>query len=182
MSWYDFVILAIYASLLIELLFFPIKSEVSTFRIAYDYSHKYSLNKRALFIFQNIVSISAWLLPLLLLQFNLALSSNQTLIIVGVIFCVLGRLLTLKGTYQKRVTGSKKLLTTGVFGISRHPIATGMNLTLLGLNFIYINAFEVVLTVVYIISMNQKLSQEESGLKVKFHEYNSYMNRVRRYF
>lgn len=186
-TMFELVIVLIYLSLGIELVFFSVKSEVSAYRFfkgnKKDKKTKDS-GKNLLVNILTILSLPAWIYPLIALfgtpwpfldpmKFPIAM-------VLGGLLGISGRILTILGTFKKR-KNPDGLITGGIFKWSRHPIATGMLTTLLGLNLIYINWFEIGFSILFIIVFHSKIRQEEKILLSLYREYMDYCKKTPRY-
>ena len=76
---------------------------------------------------------------------------------------------------------SSRLLTTGAFGISRHPIYTALILSVLGYAIYTSSIYKAVITLVLLVLFYFKSVYEESLLSKKFPEYKAYKKRTRRF-
>lgn len=76
-----------------------------------------------------------------------------------------------------------KLVTNGLFFISRNPIFLGIMITNLGLMLIIPNAFTLLIVSLSTVSINTQIRLEESFLKRSHGEiYQNYLKQVRRWF
>ena len=76
-----------------------------------------------------------------------------------------------------------KLITTGIFSVSRNPFFLSLDLYLIGIVSIFPNLFFIGFTVLSIISIHSFILKEEKFLsKVYGDEYKKYSGNVRRYF
>ncbi|NTU57582.1 MAG: isoprenylcysteine carboxylmethyltransferase family protein [Chlorobiaceae bacterium] len=78
-------------------------------------------------------------------------------------------------------TESNRLVQSGVYGLVRHPIYTGLLLAALGLTVFDISLAHLLLIVVGIIFFNHKASKEEAWLTHRHPEYADYARRVGRF-
>lgn len=77
----------------------------------------------------------------------------------------------------------EKLVTTGIFSISRNPFFLSLNIYFLGIAFIFPNPFFIGFAVLAIVSIHFYILKEERYLrKVYGEEYKRYEEKVRRYF
>jgi protein-S-isoprenylcysteine O-methyltransferase Ste14 len=75
-----------------------------------------------------------------------------------------------------------KLVTNGMFSISRNPIFLGIMIANLGLFMVIPNAFTLLIISLSTISINTQIRLEEEFLKREFgDDYVSYVNKVRRW-
>lgn len=76
----------------------------------------------------------------------------------------------------------RKIITSGVFSISRNPMYLGMFLILLGEAVLLGSAITFILPIIFIIGTNYELSSDESKLEKQFgNKYLDYKNKVRRW-
>lgn len=75
-----------------------------------------------------------------------------------------------------------KLVTTGVFSISRNPIFLFVDIFFAGIAMIYSNPFFILAAVVVIVGIHYQILQEEKFLLSKYGDvYEAYKSKVRRY-
>ena len=75
-----------------------------------------------------------------------------------------------------------KLVTKGVFSISRNPIFLGIMITNIGLFLVIPNAFTLLIISLSTLSINTQIRLEEEFLKREFgNEYIEYAEKVRRW-
>ena len=75
-----------------------------------------------------------------------------------------------------------KLVTNGMFSISRNPIFLGIMIANVGLFFIIPNAFTLLIICLSTISINTQVRLEEEHLKNEFgDEYKAYLSNVKRW-
>jgi protein-S-isoprenylcysteine O-methyltransferase Ste14 len=77
---------------------------------------------------------------------------------------------------------NNRLIQTGVYGLVRHPIYTGLLLAALGLTVFEISLAHLLLIVVGIFFFDHKASKEEAWLTQRHPEYADYARRVGRFF
>ena len=76
-----------------------------------------------------------------------------------------------------------KLITNGLFSVSRNPIFLGIMIANMGLLLIIPNAFTLLIVSLSTISINTQIRLEEEFLKSSHREkYQDYLNQVRRWF
>ena len=133
----------------------------------------------------------------LAIKFNLLVIENTPLILrlvllmAGTILTVLGTYINVKGrselgkywANQIKIYEDHKLLTTGMFGIFRHPLYASLIMVFYGISLIYLNMAGVILnTFVFIPFMHYRAKQEEKLLSERFKEYNEYRKQVGLFF
>ncbi|MCC7445876.1 MAG: isoprenylcysteine carboxylmethyltransferase family protein [Anaerolineae bacterium] len=72
------------------------------------------------------------------------------------------------------------LVQTGLYGIVRHPIYSGVILSALGWSLFRASIPALILTVVLVVFFDQKARREERWLEQKYPDYGSYRQRVRK--
>jgi len=181
-----FTIIAIlyYLSIIAELYWLAVPSPASTYSI-------FKNKKQNDSTFLDILALNAVILPLInvILSFInwdfLQLSSQNSIQIISILFVVIGRIFTFWGTINIRKHLKKKnnsVLKSGIFSISRHPIATGLIISLAGFNLAYLNMFLFLLSFCFVINIHKKILLEEYLLWERFgEEYRKYEQRCRRY-
>ena len=76
-----------------------------------------------------------------------------------------------------------KLVTNGMFSISRNPIFLGIMIANIGLFLVILNAFTLLIISLSTLSVNTQIRLEEEFLKREFgNEYKEYTKKVRRWF
>lgn len=106
--------------------------------------------------------------------------------VAGVAFIVLGLMLLTAGSLnlgadltpmpQPREKG--ELHTTGIYGVVRHPIYSGLTLAILGYCLILPSILEVVIAGVVAYFFDRKASREEARLLARFEGYAEYRRRT----
>ena len=204
------VIIAAYLSLLIELVFFPVPSVASTYQLAYQplESSKGSefkgelvavrswsiLKKIFLLVVPALVNVSVFLLPIAFIFFPLLLQktfpmfqSPTWLLVLGILFVFLGRLLTFASALRLRKENSQegddfRLHDKSIFQLSRNPILLGMYIMVLGLFLIFPSTIFGLGIIFYIFYMHFKVLLEEDFLGHHFGKpYIDYKTKTRRY-
>jgi len=72
------------------------------------------------------------------------------------------------------------LITDGIYAYIRHPMYTSVLVTMLGVVFLYMNSYEVVLYLVLLINMLIKMFYEESLWHCEGDEYKEYSQKTSR--
>ncbi len=185
-AFFTIITLVYYVSILVELLVLAVPSPVSTYQIVQEKEWS-----RLSTVMMSVPALLAFMLPLLSVVLSffgmsiLSLSNHTLLLIVSISLILMGRVFTLWGTLNIRKHLNKKnssILKTGIFSISRHPIATGLFISLFGFNLAFVNVFLLLLSVFFVINLNAKVLLEENLLLQEYPlEYESYQQQTRRY-
>jgi protein-S-isoprenylcysteine O-methyltransferase Ste14 len=72
------------------------------------------------------------------------------------------------------------LIQTGIYGLVRHPMYTGVILTALGWALFRTSLIALLLVVILVIFFDRKASQEEIWLAQKYPDYPKYRNRTKK--
>ena len=209
MSTLLLILLGAYASLLLEILVFPIPSEASTLQLfkegaeagpetgegALSRARKRPLGTKllryflptalgvALFLVPPFLCFvpeaSAWFLPI-------GPQASGPVALAGVAVVILGRILTFSSVLQlrrERRPGVHGLQPQGIFLRSRNPGLLGMYLFYLGNCLIFPSVVLCLGLFPYIMNMHQKVLLEESRLlELHGRSYSEYQRRTPRYF
>jgi|GEM_PF-2575694 len=183
---FTIVVLLYYVSLLAELYWLAVPSAVSSYNI-----FKNKKKSRFYFIILDVLAVIAFILPVLtigfsFIGFNLMLLNHQTWLIgISIFVIIVGRIFTFWGTVNIRKHLKKQNITvleSGIFSISRHPIATGLIISLIGFNLAYLNWVLFLLSITFVININQKILLEEALLQQQHPtEYQQYKQQSRRF-
>lgn len=183
---FTIIVLLYYLSIFAELYWLAVPSLVSTYEIL-----KSKKPNRFYIGVLSALALGAFVLPLLniILSFLgwhlIPLNSSIWLIILSILFLLVGRIFTFWGTLNIREHLKQKnnsVLKSGIFSISRHPIATGLIISLIGFNLAYLNVFLLLLSFIFFINMRNKVLQEEALLLQQYPlEYPKYIQQSRRY-
>jgi len=181
---FTIIVLLYYLSILAELYWLAVPSPVSTYSI-------FKNKKQNAPTFLDILALNAVILPFInvILYFInwdfLLLSSQNSLLIISILFVVIGRIFTFWGTINIRrhlKLNNNFVLKSGIFSISRHPIATGLIISLTGFNLAYLNMFLFLLSFCFVINIHEKILVEEYLLWEQYgEEYRKYEQQCRRY-
>ena len=127
-----------------------------------------------------------FLLTIIFIPFKIRINLPSVIRYLGISFMVIGIGLAsyavislesnLKPSPRPRAGGS--LITTGLYGIVRHPAYSGVAIAALGYSFWMNDAVRVVLTGALCILFDYKSKIEEEWLEKTYPEYTSYKKRV----
>ena len=204
MENFKIIILSIaYLSLILELVFFSVPSVASTYQlILIDKSHKktnsrlskikdWQLWKKLLLLFTPaVINVIVFLFPVLyvfkILKYDMV-PNEQLSVMVGLIFLILGRVITFLSVIQIRKINysnnqQKFLHQKGWFKWSRNPGLLGMYIFIFGIWLMFSHPIFLVGILFYIGYMHFKVLLEEDYLAEKFGiEYQKYLNQTKRY-
>lgn len=183
---FKIIVLFYYLSMLAELYWLAVPSPVST----YNTLKNKSTNKFYAGII-SAIAFCAFTAPFLNLIFSffkfdlLQLTAYVWLVLISIIIIITGRIFTFWGTINIRKHLKKQnrsILKTGAFSISRHPIAIGLIISLIGFNLAYLNVFLFLFSIIFIINIHYKILKEEE-LLLQQHpiDYPQYIQKNRRY-
>ena len=102
---------------------------------------------------------------------------------LGVTIFIIG-MLTMRDSWRAGIPDKKetKLVTTGIFRISRNPAFVGFDLMYLGILIAYPNAWHAVVVALVIFLFDKQIRNEEVFMEDAFgEEYLDYKKKVRRY-
>lgn len=177
------LVIAIYLSFLLDLLVWPIASEASTAAIWHDRKH-YPRSTR---ILSHLMSLSnglyiAAILIIAVVGLTPWTAQIRGLEFIGISVAIIGRIISLVGTFNLRGYEPGQLARDGIFKISRNPISLGIHLTLLGLSTAYNSWFLWLGLAIFLYSMHRKILMEEQHLARSIgKEYSEYKRRTPRY-
>ena len=176
------IIIAIYLSFLIDLVLFPVQSEASTMSLMRSgESRKNSFLLAILWL----VSIVTYITPLGISVSQLTGNGFlpvSPLASMGVAFAILGRVVSLWGTFSIRKPGVDGLVTQSAFRWTRNPISLGIHITLLGLLLVYAASLLWIGFIAFLINIHIRILLEERHLKKRFgSEYQAYVQSTPRY-
>lgn len=194
----DIVLLAAYASLVVELVVFPIPSEASVVQLvgshgAGDAPELAAARARSLparivrFLLPTALCIALFLLPLVWVfapgaRAALAPWSHPDLLWPGVAVVVLGRYLTFGSVLQLRAAKRRDELPGGVFLRSRNPGLVGMFVMYAGLCVAVGGPWLWLGAPLYFANMHARVKLEEANLDARFSSsWREYVRRVPRY-
>lgn len=178
---YYYLIIGIYLSFVLDFLIWPIPSEGSTKALT---SIEKTPLKRLGYVVIFILNLSVYLLPMALsvigLLSGVALSAGNAL--PGIIIGIMGRVVSLTGTYTIKSHHGEILITNYVFRYSRNPITVGIHLTLLGLAICF-NVWYLWLGLAFsALNLHYKVKVEERYLQKKYPEdFQNYVRQTPRY-
>tara|TARA_Y100000310_G_C20677303_1_gene813833 strand:+ start:1475 stop:2104 length:630 start_codon:yes stop_codon:yes gene_type:complete len=132
-----------------------------------------------------------------LIKFNVGLIQINNInlrvltIIVGLILIVIGTIVNVKGRIrlgknwanQIKIYEDHTLVTSGVYGVVRHPLYASLIWMFYGGSLVYLNwsAF-LVTTIIFIPFMVYRAKQEEKLLSKQFNDYSRYKQKVGMFF
>ncbi len=137
------------------------------------------------YVIVQFVLFGAFLLEIEALQLSLPKWIQYASIpigVVGVLFCILAvlQLNTKLSPFPSPKEGSA-LITSGVFGLVRHPIYGGILLGLLGLSLYCESGYKLGVVVLLLVLFYFKSSYEEQRLAIVFKEYGVYKLKTKRF-
>lgn len=190
------VVLVIYLSFVIDFVILPIPSEASTFSILQQ-KKSGCISRNVLLIPMHVIVLIIWLSPLVVAVETLFLTQScffscilklvnithsPYFLIAGIVTACLGRAITFAGSIKLRRAQPGKLVTEGIFSFTRHPIVTGLHITLFGLMLLTGSVTSLIALPFVIFYFDQKVKHEELHLQQKFGEfYNHYRSNTMRY-
>lgn len=167
-----------YLTLLIELVFFPVTSQGSTFRILKG--RKTGLIGSILALSSNLLVLGIIAYPLVNIYFHLhSLSTSSWVIITGLILVVLGRVLSFGAMVQLR-KNPEKLHNDGYFKWTRNPNIDGTTTFLFGMCVLMPSIIFFSGCILVFIYLKNRAKLEEKFLLEAFgNQYVAYKNRTR---
>ena len=152
---------------------------VYKYKIMYKSKHKFLLA----FLHASILLVNLFFIFYLgfIYQNKISIIIN----IVGVIFVLLGMLLTvytLVFLKEIAILPKNKLITGGPFKYSRHPIYLGYMLAVIGLSFFFGSLYLLIYSIALAFALNYLAKQEEKELVNRFGKvYLDYIKKVKRF-
>lgn len=141
-----------------------------------------------------MISFYLWAIILIIENFNIklvpSLYSNIIVGYLGIVLMLIALVLfivsvkTMKTSWRVGIDkeNKTKLVTNGIFSISRNPVFLSFDLILISLVLVYPNVIVLLLSVIDIYSINLQIKEEEKHLINQFgDEYKKYCKKVRRY-
>lgn len=116
--------------------------------------------------------------------------SNNYLRYIGIIISTLGDIIflvsvvTMKNSWRVGISKNDKtkLITNGIYKISRNPAFLGFDLMYIGIVLLYSNVFTIVFSLFAITMLHLQILEEEKYLEKNFKkEYTTYKNKTNRY-
>jgi protein-S-isoprenylcysteine O-methyltransferase Ste14 len=198
------LLLVAYASLLLELVVFPIPSEASTYQLLFEAREpdpgadalsrarrRSPLTKLLLYFLPTFLGVLAFLIPLAALAFPALVDSlvpidalrNPAVRWSGAGLVLAGRLFTFVSVLQlRRMRRAGTGRASGLFLVSRNPGLLGMYAFYLGLCLIFPCAVLFACFVPYVLNMHNRILMEEGQLARNMGaEWRDYAARVPRY-
>lgn len=191
MTALQLLVLVAYASLAYECFIMRVPSVASTYELVQQDEERSSVQKVLLLVLPTVLSVAAFLLPLVLalapdlraFLIPLEMPGWLTSIYVCAALLVCGRVLTLSAVSRlRRAVREAQVLRDGPFRLSRNPALLGLHIFFAG-NCL---AFPCVVLfagfALWCVHMHGRVRIEESFLSARFgDEYNAYRRSVRRY-
>jgi len=157
-----------YLTLGIELVFFPVKSPGSTYRILKG--KKTGLLGSILALSSNLLIVGIMSYPLSNLFFNWhSLSTSTWIVIIGMILIVLGRAISFGAMIQLR-KNQQRLHNTGFFKWTRNPNIDGTITFLIGMWVLMPNTIYFIGSILVFIYLKNRAKMEEKYLIEAFGE------------
>lgn len=106
------------------------------------------------------------------------------ILMISVILFIIS-ILTIKDNWRVGVCydNQTKLVTNGIYKISRNPAFLSFDLLYIGLSIMFPNPINLLFTIVLIIMFDVQIRYEEKSLYIKFgNDYQEYCQKVKRYF
>ena len=116
---------------------------------------------------------------------------SPVLKIIGLILILLGDVIFFLSVYYMKTswrvgideTRNDRLITNGIYRISRNPAFLGFDLTYLGLALVFPNPIMIIFTIILIWLFDDQIMIEEDYLERKYkEEYLEYKKKTKRYF
>ena len=116
---------------------------------------------------------------------------SPVLKIIGLMLILLGDVIFFLSVYYMKTswrvgideTRNDKLITNGIYRISRNPAFLGFDLTYLGLALVFPNPIMIIFTIILIWLFDDQIMIEEEYLERKYkEEYLEYKKKTKRYF
>ena len=130
-------------------------------------------------VYYVVIALRVFALPIN----DIAVVAGTVMVVAGVVINIVGRVqLGSNWANHIKIYDDHKLVTTGVYGVCRHPLYASLFLALFGGALAYASWVAAVLTaVVFVPMMNYRAKQEEVFLAKEFAEYKNYKKKVRRF-
>ena len=143
-------------------------------------------------IIEIVMSVSTLLIvPIQLISIFLDYNfSNDCIRYIGIIISTLGDIIflisviTMKNSWRVGISKNDKtkLITNGIYKISRNPAFLGFDLMYIGIVLLYSNIFTIVFSLFAIIMLHLQILEEEKHLEKNFKdEYTIYKSKTNRY-
>jgi len=190
-------VIAIYLSFALDFVFFPIPSQASTHAMIKASNRRDSIKMVCVVCVQGLI-LFLWISPLYVAavallplqacffacdQLAYVQQKVSLLSAMGLVFALVGRMLTISASLTVRGAKPGNLLTDGVFAHSRHPIVLGLHLTLCGLLIATGTGLLWLLFPCVLIYFDYKIRIEEAHLITQFGgSYKDYCKRTKRYW
>ncbi len=137
-----------------------------------------------------IFLVQTFLLLLLFLPFQVSLHLPAIMKYAGLFFLILGGVFTILSVFslKKNLTPSPKpreegtLITSGLYGVVRHPAYSSILLAVLGVSLLLDDSIRLTLTAILLIFFDVKSRIEETWLEKSYPEYTNYKKQVTKKF
>ncbi|MBD3274537.1 MAG: hypothetical protein GF372_04465 [Candidatus Marinimicrobia bacterium] len=189
-----FIILG-YVIQLIELVFYPLPSDFTTYNIIQKQNVGLTKSKPviAILILGTIISVVTFLIPGLLILFPEGTSLLHYMKIninsfgyIAVFLIIGGSLITLIGvlkiSYSERSKKESTLIQTGIFRITRNPITLGLNTVVIGFLLALPSIEMLAGCIIYVLNGHFRVRMEEKQLEQIYGKaFQNYRQSVSRY-
>ncbi len=202
-------LILIYASIVFELVFFPVPSVASTYQLFSPEAAKelppdsrlhkatqYSAFKKFFIFFTpTVIGNLTFCLPLVCAFFPILKNylgyfhflDRPIFLVLGVGLILVSRIISFSSTINMRKDNSQQgdefsLKTTQFFKLTRNPILVATHLTMFGLFFFAPSLVLLIGILIYLVNMHSKVLLEEDFLAWKFGKpYKDYLGKTKRY-
>lgn len=143
-------------------------------------------------IIETLMSVSTLLIvPIQIISIFLDYNfSSDSLRYIGLLISIFGNIIflisviTMKNSWRVGISKNDKtkLITNGIYKISRNPAFLGFDLMYIGVALLYSNTFTIIFSLFAITMLHLQILEEEKYLEKSFkEEYISYKNKTNRY-
>lgn len=193
MNTYMTIGLIIYSSFYINFyikLFLQKKHGINTLQVGFGSKPKRTSIIEITFVAVLFVGVLIQISSIIFVGILPVLLQNEILRNLGILISVMGIILlilsmvTLGDNWRAGIDYNQKtkLITTGIYMFSRNPAFLGFDLFFIGMSLLFSNIFNIVISCILILVINQQILEEEKFLTVTFgKEYSDYQKKTRRY-